>query len=109
MDGEWSDGASIGTWVDILTSTNETFRASLLSGRLSSVCLSVCLPLRSREKQKTRRYTAGTCTRIEPWLSREAMRRGRLGGMSYPLGSDPAEPPEKSVIPLAQKLRCSCT
>ena len=43
VDGEWSDGASIGTWVDILTDTNETLRASLLSGRLSSVCLSVCL------------------------------------------------------------------
>ena len=28
-------------WVDIQTSINETLRASLLSGRLSSVCLSM--------------------------------------------------------------------
>ena len=30
-------------WVDVITSTNETPSASLLPGRLYSVCLSVCV------------------------------------------------------------------
>ena len=34
-----------------------------------------------------------------PWLSKEAMMRGRWGGRTYPQHSDPAEPPEKSVSP----------
>ena len=42
VDGGWLGGAFIEMRGNILTGTNETLTASLLSGRLS-VCLSVCL------------------------------------------------------------------
>ena len=50
MGGAWLGGAFTETWGKELTGTNETLTASLLSGRLSSVCLSVALGLQDADE-----------------------------------------------------------
>ena len=40
--GGFPESAFLGIWVEVVTGTSETLSTSLLSGRLYSVCLSVC-------------------------------------------------------------------